>query len=214
MYSYQNTTNHSDADCRAIKNTNGNAHVASAQHTCTQGTCSGRDIPDPKEDSERPFIFFSATEVTSSAATTTSKQEKGTWPFGPSPTMCPWPLAEREKLVIDSGRQSQHDLTYMFDTDAKGDRSTVGPLCNHQHPSPTTTPVTAAISSMSWSTAEYRITTDDFLIPELNRRLLDYTCLTTPRKILPARGVLLDGTGEGIVQGVITDSYCNGYLRS
>ena len=29
---------------------------------------------------------------------------------------------------------------------------------------------------------------DDFVIPELNRRLLDYTCLTTPRKILIAGG--------------------------
>ena len=37
---------------------------------------------------------------------------------------------------------------------------------------------------------------DDFLLPELNRRLLDYTCLTTPRKILAAGGTLLDGTGK------------------
>ena len=29
---------------------------------------------------------------------------------------------------------------------------------------------------------------DNFLIPELNRRLLDYTCLTTPRKILTVGG--------------------------
>ena len=101
--SYHNTTNHSDADCRAIKNANGNAHVAAAQHTRMQGICSARDIPDPKEDSERPFISFSATEVTSSAATTTSKQEKNTWPFGPSPATCPWPLAEYEKPFIDFG---------------------------------------------------------------------------------------------------------------
>ena len=53
---------------------------------------------------------------------------------------------------------------------------------------------------------------DDFLSSELNRRLLDYTCLTTPRKILTAGGALLDGTGEGILQGVITDNYGNGHL--
>ena len=40
---------------------------------------------------------------------------------------------------------------------------------------------------------------DNFFIPELNRRLLDYTRLTTPRKILTAGGALLDGTGEGIL---------------
>ena len=50
---------------------------------------------------------------------------------------------------------------------------------------------------------------DDFLIPELHRRLLDYTCLTTPRKILTAGGTLLDGTCEGILQDVITDNYGN-----
>ena len=71
--SYQNTTNHSNADCHAIKNTNGNAHVAAAQHTRMRGICSARDIPDPKEDSDRLLISFSATEVTSSAATTAFK---------------------------------------------------------------------------------------------------------------------------------------------
>ena len=80
-FSYHNTTNHSDADCRAIKNANiknenGNAHVAAAQHTRMQGICSARDIPDPKEDSERLFISFSTTEVTSSAATTTFNKKK------------------------------------------------------------------------------------------------------------------------------------------
>ena len=53
---------------------------------------------------------------------------------------------------------------------------------------------------------------DDFIIPELDRCLLDYACLTTPRKILTAGGALLDGTGEGIIQGVITDNYGNGHL--
>ena len=69
LRSYHNITNPSDADYHAIKGANGNAHVAAAQHTHMQGICSARDIPDPKEDSERPFISFSATEVTSSAAT-------------------------------------------------------------------------------------------------------------------------------------------------
>ena len=53
---------------------------------------------------------------------------------------------------------------------------------------------------------------DDFLIPELNYRLQDYTCLATPRKILAAGGALLDGTGEGILQVVITDNYGNDHI--
>ena len=118
--SYRNTTDHSDADCRAIKNANGNAHVAAAQYTRMQGICSARDIPDPKEDSERPIFSFSAVEVTSLAAITNSKQEKGTWSLSPSPATCPWSFSEREKLVIGFGRQFKHDPTYMFDTDGEG----------------------------------------------------------------------------------------------
>ena len=88
-----------------------------------QGICSARDIPDPKEDANRPFISFSVTEVISSAATTTLKQEKGTWSFGPSPVTCPWSFAEREKPVVDFGRQSKYDPTFMLNTDGEG-----GPL--------------------------------------------------------------------------------------
>ena len=40
---------------------------------------------------------------------------------------------------------------------------------------------------------------DDFVIPYLNRRRLDYTCLTKPRNILTAGGALLDRTGEGFL---------------
>ena len=96
--SYHNTTYHGDDACRAIKNANVNAHVAAARHTRMQVICSARDIPGPKEDLERPS--FSATDVISSDATTTSKQEKGKWPFGPSLATCPLPFVEREKSVI------------------------------------------------------------------------------------------------------------------
>ena len=36
-------------------------------------------------------------------------------------------------------------------------------------------------------------------------------CLTTPRTILTAGGTLLDGTGEGVLQGVITNNDGNGH---
>ena len=178
-----------------------------------QGIYSACDIPDPKEDLERPFISFSATEVTSSAATTTSKQEKGTWPFGPSPATCPWPFGERENPVIDYGRQSKHDSTYKFDTDGEGGALYGTTLM----PSPA--PVAYNNASDCSNLVHVLVDSpasdhyfDDLLIPELNRRLLDCTCLTTPRKILAAGRALLDGTGEGILQGVITDNYGNGHL--
>ena len=85
-----------------------------------QGIYSARDIPDSKEDSECPFISSSVTEVTSSAAITTSKHEKGRWLFGPSPATSTWSFTERENTVIDFGTQSKHYPTNMFDTEGEG----------------------------------------------------------------------------------------------
>ena len=162
---------------------------------------------------QRLFIYFSVTEVTSSAATKPSRQEKGTWPFGPSPATWPWPFSEREKPGIDFGIQSRHDQTYMFDSDGEG-----GPLYGTALMS---SPAPIAYNNASDNSNFVHVLVDsgasdhyfdDFLTPKLNRRLLDYTCLTTPRKILTAGGALLDGTGEGILQGIIIDNYGNGHL--
>ena len=48
---------------------------------------------------------------------------------------------------------------------------------------------------------------DDLIIPSLKHRLLNYVLLTTPREILTAGGALLDGTVEGILQSLVTDSH-------
>ena len=101
----------------------------------------------------------------------------------------------------------------MFDTDGEG-----GPLYGTVlMSSPATVAYNTAndCSNLVYVLVDRRASDhyfDDFLIPELNRRLLDYTFLPTPRKILTARGALLDGTGEGILQGVITDNYDNGHI--
>ena len=133
-------------------------------------------------------------------------------PFGPSPATCPWPFAEREKPVIDFGRQSKHDPTYMFDTDGEG------PLYDTALMS---LPATIAYNNARDCSNLVHVLVDsgapdhyfdDFLIPMFNRRLLDYTCLTTPRKILTAGWALLDGTVEIILQGVITNNYGNGHV--
>ena len=41
---------------------------------------------------------------------------------------------------------------------------------------------------------------------------MDRADLTVPRKILTARGFLLDGTSEGLLQELITDEYGNPHL--
>ena len=46
---------------------------------------------------------------------------------------------------------------------------------------------------------------DDLIISSLKHHLLNY--VTTPRKILTAGGALLDGTAEGILQGLVTDNH-------
>ena len=53
---------------------------------------------------------------------------------------------------------------------------------------------------------------DDPIIPSLKHRLLNYVLLTTPRKILTAGGALLDGTAEGISQGLVPDNHGEQHL--
>ena len=50
------------------------------------------------------------------------------------------------------------------------------------------------------------------IIPSLKHHLLNYVLLTTPRKILTAGGALLDGTTEGILQGLVTDNHGEHHL--
>ena len=89
---------------------------------------------------------------------------------------CPWPFAERKKPVIDFGRQSKHDPTYMFNTDGKG-RPLYGTALM-------SSPAPVAYNNASGCSNFVHVLVDggasdhyfdNFLIPELNRRLLDYT---------------------------------------
>ena len=53
---------------------------------------------------------------------------------------------------------------------------------------------------------------DNLIIPELKHRLQGYISLSTPRTILTARGALLDGTAERVLQGLITNHYGEQHL--
>ena len=50
---------------------------------------------------------------------------------------------------------------------------------------------------------------NDAIIWDLKHRLQDYVRLTTPRKILTARGAMLDGTVESVLQGLVPKGYGN-----
>ncbi|CAM9472044.1 unnamed protein product [Ascophyllum nodosum] len=53
---------------------------------------------------------------------------------------------------------------------------------------------------------------DGAIIRDLEHRLQDYVHLATPLKIRTAGGAMLDRTPEGVVQGLVTDSYGNKIL--
>ena len=116
---------------------------------------------------------------------------------------------EREKPTISLGGQDEPDLSYMYGgTDGEGEPlySTAvmssGPAAFKHKPSADDGSVTVLVDS--GASGHYF---DDLIIPSLKHRLLNYLLLTTPRKILIAGGALLDGTTEGILQGLVTENH-------
>ena len=60
--SYHKTTSHNDADCRVQQHkAGGNAHVAAARTQRVKGVSSVYDLPEEDDESERPYISFTAT---------------------------------------------------------------------------------------------------------------------------------------------------------
>ena len=53
---------------------------------------------------------------------------------------------------------------------------------------------------------------DDAIIRNLKHRLQDYVHLATPRKTITTGGALLNGTVEGVLQGLVADDYGNQIL--
>ena len=53
---------------------------------------------------------------------------------------------------------------------------------------------------------------DDAVIRDPKHSLQNYVHLATPRKILTAEGVFLDGTAEGVLQGLVPDDCGNQIL--
>ena len=115
---------------------------------------------------------------------------------------------EREKPAISLGGQDEPDLSYMYrGTDGEGEPlygtapMASEPAAFKHTPSAGGDSVTVSVDSRA--SGHYF---DGLIIPSLKHRLLNYVLLTTPRKILTAGGALLDGTAEGILQGLVTDN--------
>ena len=103
--SYHKITSHNNADCRVQQHeTGGNAHVAAARTQRVKGVCSAYDPTEEDEESECPYISFTATEVQSkTGSATAARQKNGTWPFGLLTATRPWSFVEREKSAISLG---------------------------------------------------------------------------------------------------------------
>ena len=121
---------------------------------------------------------------------------------------------EREKPAISLGGQDEPDLSYMYGgTDCEGEPlySTAlmasGPAAFKHKSSAGNDSVTVLVDS---GTSGHYF--DDLVIPSLKHCRLNYVLLTTPRKIFTPGGALLDGTAEGILQGLVTDNHGEQHL--
>ena len=193
----------------------GNAQVAATQTQRVKGGCSANDLTEENDEPERPYISFTTAEVQSrTEPATVPRQKNGTWPFGPPTAARPWPFVEREKPAFSLGGQDEPDLFYIYGgTDGEGEPlygtalMASGPAAFKHKLSAGDDRVTVLVDS--GASGHYF---DDIIIPSLKYPLLNYVLFTTPRKILTAGGALLDGTAEGIIQGLVTDNHGEQHL--
>ena len=189
--------------------------MVAARTQRVKGICSAYGLTEENDEPERPYIFFTTTEVQSKTGLATApRQKNGTWPFGPLTAARPWPFLEREKPAISLGGQDESDLSYMYGgTDNEDEplyRTALmasGPAAFKHKPSAGDESVTVLVDS---GASDHYF--DDPTIPRLKHRLLNYVLLTTPREILTAGGAFLDGTAEGILQGLDTDNHGEQHL--
>ena len=214
--SYHKITSNNDAKYRIQQHkTDGNAHVTAARTQRVKGVCSAYDLLKEDDEPDRPSISFTATEVQSKTEPATApRQKNGTWPFGPLTAARPWPFVEREKLAILLGRHDEPDLSYMCrGAEGKGEPLygtalvASGPAAFKHEPIAGDDTFTVLVDS--GASVHYF---DDLITLSLKHRLLNYVFLTTPRQIITAGGALLDGTAEGILQGLVTDNHGEQHL--
>ena len=171
-----------------------------------------------RDDSdEKPCIPFMAREVQPAAKRAKARvEEKGARPSGPVSTAVtggwrtrPWPFTPRAEPIISFGGPVAEETFGMANDEEPGEKALGA------SPSVTVTSEDSVNSNLatlmvdSGASGHYF---DDAIIRDLKHRLQDYVHLTKPRKILTAGGAMLDGTVEGVLQGLITDDNGNQIL--
>ena len=120
----------------------------------------------------------------------------------------PWPFEERAKPAISFGVQERSNFSYMNGgTDGEGGSfygmAPVEPELAEIERKPLESGNNVATVLVDSGASSHYF--DDTIIPDLEHRLQDYTSRSTPRTISTSGAALLDGTAEGVLQGIITD---------
>ena len=158
-----------------------------------------------------------AREVQSAAKPAKARvEEKGARPSDPVSTAAtggwrirPWPFTPRAEPIVSFGGPVAEE--------------TFG-MANDEEPVEKALRALPSVAVSSENSANSNLATvmvdsgasgryfDDAIIRDLKHRLQDYVHLTRPRKILTAGGAMLDGTAEGVLQGLVTDDNGNQIL--
>ena len=174
---------------------------------------------------EKPCISFSAKEVQSAtkpAKTRVKEEEKGTRPFGPALTPAtegwethPWPFTPHAEQAISFGgpvAEEKSNLCFTF-----------GMVNDEELVEKALTPSSSATIKSEDSVNSNLVTLmvdsgasghyfNDAITRDLKQRLQDSVYLTTPHIIFTTGEALLNGTAEGVLQGLVTDDNGNQIL--
>ena len=142
-------------------------------------------------------------------------EEKRTWPFDPASTAAvegwgarPWPFTPRSEPAISFEglvAEEKSSLCYVFR------------MANAEEPAEKALIASSRPAITSQDSVNRNFVTimvdngasdhyfNDSIILNLKHCLQDCVHLATPHKILTAGGILLDGTVENVLQGLVTD---------
>ena len=158
-----------------------------------------------------------AREVQPAAKPTKARvEEKGARPSDPVSTAatggwrtCPWPFTPRAEPTISFGGPVAEE-TFGVANDEEPVEKALGASPSVAVKSEDSVNSNLAILMVDSGASGHYF--DDTIIRDLKHRLQDYVHLSKPRKILTAEGAMLDGTAEGVLQGLVTDDNGNQIL--
>ena len=124
----------------------------------------------------------------------------------------PWPLTPRAEQAISFGgpvADEKSNLCYTFGMANDEEHVEKALMASSSVTITSEDSVNSSLSTLIVDKGASGHYFGDAIIRDPKHRLQDYVHLTTPRKIFTAGGAILDGTVEGVLQGLITDGKDN-----